>query len=85
MQHKEKIAGLLENLHEKYATSDTSAEQDALMTQLQAQLSDWQGPPPADGSVITTAELLIEALEENHPHISGVLRELVDALGRIGI
>ncbi|MDR0782073.1 MAG: DUF4404 family protein [Pseudomonadales bacterium] len=85
MPHKAKMEGLLSTLHEKYAASDTSLEQDALMEQLQAQLTDWEGPQPADGSIITTAELLVEALEERHPQVSAALRELLQALGRIGI
>lgn len=85
MPHKEKMEGLLTELHEKYAASDTSPAQDALMAQLQSQLSDWDGPKPGDGSVVTTAELLIDELEERHPQLSAALRELVQALGRIGI
>jgi Domain of unknown function (DUF4404) len=76
------INGLLTQLHEKFATSDTSPEQDALLQQLQGQLG---GFVPPDGSVVTTAELLLEELKEKHPHLSQVVRELIDALGRIGI
>jgi len=85
MPQKQEMEGLLSALHEKYAASDTSPEQDALMAQLQAQLADWEGPQPPDGSVVTTAELLIDQLEERHPHLSAALREVVNLLGRIGI
>jgi hypothetical protein len=85
MPHKEKMEGLLSELHAKYAASDTSPAQDALMEQLQSQLAEWDGPKPADGSVITTAELLVEELKERHPQISAVLRELVQALARVGL
>lgn len=82
---REHIEGLLTQLHEKFAGTETSPEQEALMEQLQSQLAGWDGPAPADGNVVTTAELLREELEENHPHLSQVLREIIDALGRIGI
>lgn len=85
MQHKETLEGLLTQLHERLASTDTSAEQDALLAQLQAQLSEWDGPKPADGSVVTTAEMLLDTLRERHPQLSAVLREMLDTLGRIGI
>jgi hypothetical protein len=82
---KQHIEGLLGQLHDKFATSDTSPEQEALLLQLQSQLAGWEGPVPPDGSVVTTAEMLLEELEEKHPHVAQVVRELVDALGKIGI
>ncbi|MEY4642324.1 MAG: hypothetical protein RLZZ227_2318 [Pseudomonadota bacterium] len=81
---KQHIDGLLTDLHEKFATSETSPQQEALLQQLRGQLIDWDGPRP-DGSVVTTAELLLEELEEEHPHLSHAVRELIDALGKIGI
>jgi hypothetical protein len=81
---KQHIEGLLSNLHEKFATSETSPQQEALMQQLRSQLTDWEGPRP-DGSVVSTAEQLVEELEEEHPHLSHAVRELLDALGKIGI
>lgn len=85
MQNRERVEGLLSELHEKYAVSETSAEQDALMAQLQSQLAEWEGPDAPDGSVVTTAELLIDQLEERHPQLSAGLREFVRMLGGIGI
>lgn len=82
---KQHIDGLLTQLHEKFATSDTSPEQDALLQQLQGQLADAGGFVAPDGSVVTTAELLLNELKEKHPHLSQVVRELIVALGRIGI
>jgi len=82
---KPHIEGLLTQLHEKFASSETSPEQEALMQQLQAQLADWEGPAVADGSVVTTAEMLLEELKEKHPQLAEVLREVLDGLGKIGI
>lgn len=82
---KPHIDGLLTQLHEKFATSDTSPEQEALLRQLQGQLANWEGPVPADGSVVNTAEMLLEELKERHPQLAEVLRELLDGLGKIGI
>ena len=82
---KQHIDGLLTQLHQRFANSDTSPEQEALLQQLRGQLAEWEGPAPADGSVVTTAELLLETLQDKHPHLSQVVRELIAALGRIGI
>lgn len=82
---KEKIEGLLTQLHEKFADSDTSPQQEALLQQLRSQLEEWEGPVPADGNVVNTAELLLETVEEEHPHLSRIVKEIIDVLGRIGI
>ena len=39
----------------------------------------------ADGNIVNTAELLLETVEEEHPHLSRIVKEIVDVLGRIGI
>lgn len=82
---KQKVEGLLSQLHEKFADSDTSPQQEALLQQLQSHLAEWEGPLPADGNIVNTAELLLETVEEEHPHLSRIVKEIIDALGRIGI
>lgn len=82
---KEKIEGLLTQLHERLAASETSAQQEALLQQMQSHLADWEGPLPADGNIVNTAELLLETVEEEHPHVSRIVKEIIDVLGRIGI
>ena len=82
---KEKITGLVTQLHDHITTSTTSPEQEALLLQLHSQLENWEGAPAPDGSPVSTAELLLEELDENHPELSLVIREIIDALGRIGI
>lgn len=79
------IDGLLTQLHERFATSETSAQQEELLRQLQGQLASWEGPTPPDGNVVSTAELLVAELDEDHPHLSAIVRELLAALARIGI
>lgn len=82
---KQKVEGLLTQLHERFADSQTSPQQEALLQQLQSQLAEWEGPEPADGNIVTTAELLLEEVKEKHPHLSGIVSELLDVLGRLGI
>ena len=82
---RQKIEGLLTQLHERFASSDTSPQQEALLQQLQSQLAEWEGPVPADGNVVMTAELLLEEVKEQHPHLSLIVSEIIDLLGKIGI
>ena len=82
---RQKIKGLLTQLHERLADSETSPQQEALMQQLHSQLVEWDGPRPADGNVVMTAELLMEEFKEKHPNLSLVVREIIDELGKIGI
>jgi hypothetical protein len=81
----EHITGLVTQLHDQLTSSNTSPEQEALLLQLHSQLESWEGPPAPDGSIVNTAELVLEELEDNHPQLALVVREIIDALGRIGI
>lgn len=82
---KPQIDGLLMQLHEKFAGSETSPQQEELLRQLHSQLIDWDGPRSSGDDPTVTAEMLAEELTEEHPHLAGVVRELIVALGRIGI
>jgi len=82
---KEKITGLVTQLHDQLTTSQTSPEQEALLLQLHSQLENWEGPPAPDGNIVNTAELVLEELDDSHPQLSLVIREIIDAMGRIGI
>lgn len=82
---KDKIEGLMQQLHNQLSGSDSSPQQEQLLQQMESHLSDWEGPLPADGNIVNTAELLLETVEEEHPHLSRIVKEIVDALGRIGI
>ena len=79
------IEGVLSNLHRRFAGTETSPQQEELLRKLQSQLIDWDGPKPSGDDPTVTAERLAAELEEEHPHLSGIVRELIVELGRIGI
>jgi hypothetical protein len=79
------IDGVLSKLHERFAGSETSPQQEELLRKLQSQLIDGDGPKLAGDGPTVTAELLAQELEEEHPHLSAIVRELIAELGRIGI
>jgi enoyl reductase-like protein len=82
---KQKIEGLIAQLHEKLTESKTSPEQEQMLAQLQSQLDEWQGPKPADGNIKTVAEELVEEIEEHHPKAARVVREIIESLGHLGV
>ena len=82
---KEKITGLISELHEKLSVDDSSPQQELLLAQLQAQLDSWDGPKPANGDIKDVVEELFEELEEKHPKAARIALEIVESLGHLGI
>ena len=81
---KQHIEGLISQLHEKFADSDTSPQQEAMLAQMRSQLDEWEGPkPPADFE--ETAELLLQEVEDDHPTAARIVREIINALNSIGV
>jgi len=82
---REKIEGLISDLHERLAGDDTSPQQDLLLTQLQSQLDSWEGPQPANGNIRDVTEELLEELEEKHPKAARITLEILETLGHLGL
>ena len=81
---KHHIEGLITQLHDRFADSDTSPEQEAMLARMKSQLAEWEGPkPPEDFS--ETAEMLLQEVEEEHPKAAGLVREIINALNSIGV
>lgn len=81
---KHHIEGLITQLHERFADSDTSPEQEAMLARMKSQLAEWEGPkPPEDFS--ETAEMLLQEVEEEHPKAAGLVHEIINALNSIGV
>ena len=78
---KEKIKGLISDLHEKLTTADSSSQQELLL----AQLDSWEGPKPANGDIKTVVEELFDELEEKRPKAARITLEIVESLGRLGL
>ena len=82
---KAKIEGLISELHDRLADSETSPQQEALMAEMQSHLHGWQAEAPADGDMRKTAELLMEELEENHPTLAALAKDILQALHNAGL
>lgn len=81
---KQHIEGLITQLHERFADSDTSPQQEAMLAQMQSQLDEWEGPKPSE-DFRQTAELLLEELEEEHPTAAGIIQQIINSLSSIGV
>ena len=81
---KQHIEGLIGQLHDKFADSDTSPQQEAMIAQMQSQLAEWEGPnPPSDFR--ETAELLYQEMEDEHPTTARLVQEIINTLTNIGV
>ena len=81
---KQHIEGLISQLHEKFAVSDTSPQQEALLAEMQSQLDEWEGPKPSS-DFLDNAEMLLQEVEEEHPTLAAIIGEIINALNRMGI
>jgi len=81
---KRHIEGLITQLHEKFADSETSEQQEAMLARMQSQLAEWEGPKPPE-SFTETAKSLLQEVEEEHPTAARLVREIINALNSIGV
>ena len=81
---KQHIEGLISELHDKFADSDTSPQQEAMLAQMKSELAEWEGPKPSE-DFRTTAERLLQEMEEDHPRTAAVIHEIINTLNNIGV
>jgi len=81
---KQHIEGLLGQLHEKFADSDTSPQQEAMIAQMQSELAEWEGPKPPE-TFVESADLLLQEIQEEHPKAARLLQEIINTLNNIGM
>lgn len=82
---KETIKNLAIQLHDEYGKDLTSPPQQQLMLDLQNHIHNLDEPAPKDPSFQETLALLIAEVEEEHPKAASVAREIISALGKMGI
>lgn len=81
---KEHIDGLISQLHDRIATSETSPEQEALLEKMQHQVNGWEDPGAAD-ELRATAEILFEEWEEKHPTMAIIVKDIIRTLHDAGL
>ncbi|MEZ5539586.1 MAG: DUF4404 family protein [Pseudomonadales bacterium] len=78
---KQQLENLMTRLHETFASSEVSPQQQQLMADLQRHIATGKGDP----SLHDSANVLLEELEIDHPKAAAVLREIIETLGRLGL
>ena len=82
---KARIENLMTELHERFGEQQMSAEQQHLLSELQARVHDVSEGSVKEPTPLETIQLMIEDLGDNHPNVSALLRELLDTLKNIGV
>ena len=87
---KKTLEHLITTLHERFGSDLVSPEQQKLLQDLQAHMHNIgddgiDEKATVDADVKDTLTLLIEAVEEEHPQAAVTIRQVVEALGKMGI
>ena len=82
---RQELQNLITRLHEQFGSDAASPEQQRWMQSLQQHLHAPNEPAPTEPNLADTANLLLESLEEEHPQAAGIVREILQTLGRLGL
>lgn len=82
---RQHLENLITRLHEEFSPGQSSPQQQQLLEGLKHHLHNADEQVPADPSLKDSANLLLESLEVEHPQAAGILREIVETLGRLGL
>lgn len=82
---RQHLDDLITRLHNEFSPGQTSPRQEQLLDELQLHIHNRNEVAPADPTPRDTANLLLESLEVEHPQAAGILREIIDTLGKLGL
>jgi len=76
---------LISDLHDSFGDDETSPQQQQLMQQLQIYVHDIDTAEPVPPGLIESAEILLDEVEEDYPQTAAIIRQIINALGNMGI
>ncbi len=79
------LKALISDLHDSFGDDQTSPQQQQLMQQLQAYVHDVDTAEPVPPGLIESAEILLDEAEGSYPQTAALIRQVIRALGNIGI
>ena len=82
---RQHLENLITRLHQEFSPGQSSPQQQQLLNELQNHLHNSGAQAPADPSLQDSANLLLESLEVEHPQAAGIVREIIETLGRLGL
>ncbi len=79
------LKALMIDLHNSFGDAETSTQQQQLMQQLQTYVHDIDTAEPVPPNLIESAEILLDEVEEGYPQTAAIIRQVIKALGNMGI
>jgi hypothetical protein len=79
------LKALMIDLHDSFGDAETSSQQKQLMQQLQGYVHDIDTAEPVPPGLIESAEIMLDEVEEGHPKTAAIIRQVINALGNIGV
>jgi uncharacterized protein DUF4404 len=79
------LKSLIRDLHDSFGDDETRPQQQELMQQLANYVHDIDKPEPTPPSVMESAEVLLEEVEEDYPQTAAIIRQVISALSNMGI
>ncbi len=79
------LKALMIDLHDSFGDDETSSQQQQLMQQLQTYVHDIDTAEPVPPGLVESAEILLDEVEEGHPKTAAIIRQVINALGNMGI
>ena len=79
------LKALTSELHDSFRDDEISPQQQQLMQQLQTYVHDIDTAEPVPPSLIESSEILLDEVEEGYPQTAAIIRQVIKALGNIGI
>ena len=82
---REQLDTLISRLHELYGEEQPSAEQVRLMQELEQHAHTVGTEDAKDPGPLELLETMLDEFGEEHPQVSRVIREAIDALKNMGV
>lgn len=79
------LRNLITELHDSFGDIETSPQQQQLMRQLQQFSHNLDEAEPTNPNFTETAEILLEDIKETYPKSAAIIREVIHALGNMGV
>jgi len=76
---------LITELHDRFGLEIESAQQRELLRQLESHIHSLGEKEPVDPSFLDSLDSYFISVEQEHPNIASVLRQLIDTLKNIGV
>ncbi len=79
------LKALIIDLHDSFGDDETSPQQQQLMQQLKIYVHDVDTAEPVPPGLIESTEILLDEVEEGYPQTAAIIRQVINALGNMGI